>query len=619
MLRRAVSDAELERLQARRLRVAVGYSAWSETARRWHQGLVERGRALGWDVRAVCVTPAAPARALTWPELADRQRRRDPSLVRVRESLRAALADADIFWLFNGANVHPAWLAGFDTLNVYSCFDDPESSDALSRPVARYFDAALVGNLSCLPLYQSWGVRRLAWMPLGFIGDDFDPALTPEQVLTEDRPLGALFLGERETPWRRRRLDRLVQAFPDAVFRGRGWPQGPVDATTCRALYRQARIGWNIHNGPGPVNLRVFALLAAGVLQLCDNRCRVGQVFRLGEELVGFDSIDECIELTRYYLEHEDERRRIAANGLRRYRADFTEARLWEHAMLHLAEWLDDKRAGRCDTPRWEPPPDPLPTPTAKLRYHANRVLRRLGLTLERAQPVAAPPPTLSPADAMLDPPPPYQERLETGAVNFEEKRKRLAQGGWMEWPNMVALNWAVATLVGPARRIVELGGGTGCFAYEAAAEPTRHIVCAELDGDALAWARQHRARPNIEYVQRLVTPADGPFDLVVAVEVIEHLADYAGFLRLCADLAPRALLSTPNRARDPGSDTPGPPAYHQHVREWTAGEFYWVLRAFYRRVNLYALADPCVPSVVPIQVTDRRTPLIAECHDPLR
>jgi Amt family ammonium transporter len=44
-------------------------------------------------------------------------------------------------------------------------------------------------------------------------------------------------------------------------------------------------------------------LPAAGVLQIGDNKCRLGEVFRLGEEVVGFDSVgdskDECIELTR--------------------------------------------------------------------------------------------------------------------------------------------------------------------------------------------------------------------------------------------------------------------------------------------------------------------------------
>ena len=62
-------------------------------------------------------------------------------------------------------------------------------------------------------------------------------------------------------------------------------------------------------------------------------------------------------------------------------------------------------------------------------------------------------------------------------------------------WPNMIAQNWAVATLVGNAQRIVELGGGTGCFAYEASADPKRFILCSDLDKGAIDWAKKNRSR----------------------------------------------------------------------------------------------------------------------------
>ncbi len=111
------------------------------------------------------------------------------------------------------------------------------------------------------------------------------------------------------------------------------------------------------------------------------------------------------------------------------------------------------------------------------------------------------------------------------------------------------------------------------------------------------------------------MTKNDGPFDLLVAIEVVEHIADYGGFLRTCASLAPRALITTPNKLRSDQTATAGPPPYYQHVREWTAGEFYWVLRLFYRRVKLFAMPDSNVPGAVPITVVDHMTPIIAECE----
>jgi 2-polyprenyl-3-methyl-5-hydroxy-6-metoxy-1,4-benzoquinol methylase len=209
----------------------------------------------------------------------------------------------------------------------------------------------------------------------------------------------------------------------------------------------------------------------------------------------------------------------------------------------------------------------------------------------------------------------PYVENPEAGPINFAEKIKRVEEGKAFEWPNMVALNKAVASLLAPYKRIAELGGGTGTLAYEAAADSTRKVVCSELDGEAIAWARKNRARPNILYIDQPLTAKHGPFDVVVAVDVIEHIANYREFLEECLRLSPVAVLTTPNKNRNPLAATASPPSYYQHVREWTAGEFYWVLRIFYQSVKLYGMPNVYIPEVVPIRVTDTLTPLIAVCE----
>jgi len=212
----------------------------------------------------------------------------------------------------------------------------------------------------------------------------------------------------------------------------------------------------------------------------------------------------------------------------------------------------------------------------------------------------------------------PYLENPETGPVNMRDKLARAARGEPFEWPDILALNSTVARMIGDATRIVELGGGTGAFALEAAQDDAVRVTCSEFDPAAHDWASQHRARGNIRYVNGPVSPDDGPFDLLVAIEVVEHVADYGGFLRTCAALAPRALITTPNKLRNDDTATIGPPPYYQHVREWTAGEFYWVLRLFYQEVALFAMPDPYRAGAVPVTVLDARSPLIADCRHPV-
>ena len=535
---------------------------------------------------------------------------RQPDLMMVHHALKSTLTDADVFWNFNGANVHPSWLQEFDCLNVYCCFDDPEASVDISKPVAPYADACLIGNLSCGPLYESWGVREHAWAPLAFIGDDFKPELSPEAVLSQVRPIDLIFFGEREAPYRRERLDLLAHTFPDALFRGSGWPEGYVSAEQRRKEYSQAKIGWNLHNSVGPVNLRFFSLLANGVLQICDNKCRIGQILKLNEEILGFDTMEECIDLTRYYLKNDDERRRIAANGLKRYQEEFTEKKIWEYYVNIFRTWIDNKNQLKKMTPIYAP---------ATKRKHFSMELDRIGKVGQsiadrfgyeiRRKPVSGEKIPLNQS--------PYVENPETGGINFDEKEKRTSEGGFFEWPNMVALNWACAKLAGSAREILDIGGGTGCFAFEASAVPDRRIVCVDLDKKAIEWAQDHRPRPNIEYVAGDIPGEKGPFDLVVAVDVIEHVADFSSFLRTCCSLAPRAIITTPNKARE-ADRVAGPPSYHQHVREWTPGEAYWVLRCFYEEVELYSMPNVFVPELIRIGIDSELTPIVAYCTNPL-
>jgi hypothetical protein len=275
-------------------------------------------------------------------------------------------------------------------------------------------------------------------------------------------------------------------------------------------------------------------------------------------------------------------------------------------------QWLDEKDRIKDQTPRFE-----RASTQGSIDFSLNRVYslgqsvaNRLGFEVRRIQQSIESGPAYAPT--------PYVENPEAGGINLHEKKNRKENGGYFEWPNMVALNWACTKLIGNAETILEIGGGTGCFTYEASAVTSCNIICADVDEEAIDWARKHRSRENIKYVSDHVTEAFGLFDLVVAVDVIEHIEHFSDFIRICCHLADRAVLTTPNKQRDHGSDSAGPPAYYQHVREWSAGEFYWILKSFYKNVSLYAMPDVYVPEICPVDVKSKLTPLIAECSDPL-
>jgi 2-polyprenyl-3-methyl-5-hydroxy-6-metoxy-1,4-benzoquinol methylase len=211
----------------------------------------------------------------------------------------------------------------------------------------------------------------------------------------------------------------------------------------------------------------------------------------------------------------------------------------------------------------------------------------------------------------------PYVERPEGGPINLEVKLERQRQGGSFESLPIVLVNRAAVGLIDDSQRsILEVGSGTGLFAWLAGADPRRTIVASEFDAPALAWATEHRSRPNIVYCNRSFEQcAPREFDLAVAIEVIEHLNDFGPFLRALSRVSKAAIVTTPNKHRTPFTAVARTPAFEEHVREWTSGEFLWVLRAFYARVDLFTIPD-LQRQVAAMQATEDYKPRIAPCSD---
>lgn len=211
-----------------------------------------------------------------------------------------------------------------------------------------------------------------------------------------------------------------------------------------------------------------------------------------------------------------------------------------------------------------------------------------------------------------------YIENEEVGSKNFSEKMARVRNNEPFEWPNMVALNEAIATFIGDAKKIVSVGAGTGTFEWHASVDSSLQLVASEFDEDCVKWCKENRQRDNIHYCSKSmeeIAEEHGRFDLAVAVDVIEHVKDYPSFLDQFSRLAPRAIITTPNKSRSYESLIASSPPYYQHVREWTAGEFYWVLRTFYSKVDIFAMPDVYVPNVEKIGLLSTMTPLIAVCE----
>lgn len=311
------------------LRILYGYPYYPSEAYGDTQQMalaqVKRYQDVGYDIEPFCLTLNPPGPYLPFHELDARWKRGERTLLEMYERLLGALEGKNVLINAAGINLHPEFVDALPVFRVFQCFDDPESSEFLSRPVAAAYDLCLVGNIAEVSTYRTWGVRQAEWIPQGLQPGLYDPSLTEEDILNGQRDIDLFMMIDRMSPYRKARLDVLANAFPQGYFFGRGWSRGFLPESEQLNYLRRAKIGPNLHNSTGPINLRTFYLPANGVMQICDNKQNLGKIYVLGKEAAGFDTVQECIDLCRYYLAHDLERRQIAADGWKRTMKDYTE------------------------------------------------------------------------------------------------------------------------------------------------------------------------------------------------------------------------------------------------------------------------------------------------------
>lgn len=181
--------------------------------------------------------------------------------------------------------------------------------------VLRTFDIQLVVNASVLPLYAAAGVRAAFW------AFGYETPLTP---LPEVPAYDVVYLGNHYSD-KRGMLYRRLRDLPYTVgIYGNGWAQSEGECTydfaMGEALYRRAKLTVSDNQFPdaiGYLSNRPFQAMAAGCFVL---QQRVEGLTGLtglvdGDHLALFDALDDLPEAIDDWMNHDEERQRIAAQG----------------------------------------------------------------------------------------------------------------------------------------------------------------------------------------------------------------------------------------------------------------------------------------------------------------
>ena len=127
------------------------------------------------------------------------------------------------------------------------------------------------------------------------------------------------------------RFDTVLYTMPDAKDIEGVINLGIADyLTKMPQVFRRSKVNLNItlRSIISGVPLRVLDVLAAGGFLITTYQKEIDEYFENGKELVIAHTPEEMIELTSYYLEHEDERKAIAENGQKKVFEKFAYTKL---------------------------------------------------------------------------------------------------------------------------------------------------------------------------------------------------------------------------------------------------------------------------------------------------
>lgn len=227
--------------------------------------------------------------------------------------------------------------------------DSPRASDMLFTTAPLYHHLFCQGT-EYIDVFQQMGLAHAEWLPMAC-----DPEVHRRVEISGAEKLkfgsDVVFVGSYY-PQRAEMLQAVLHHHP--TLWGPGWdvlpPTSPLRACirgahtqpdTWTKIYSASKIVLSIHycdsENRFPVHQaspRVFEAMACGAFVLTDRQKDVLSLFKDGEQVVAFSDGADLDRKIAYYLQHADERERIAAAG----RQEVLKSHTYENRLCRLLD-----------------------------------------------------------------------------------------------------------------------------------------------------------------------------------------------------------------------------------------------------------------------------------------
>jgi spore maturation protein CgeB len=208
------------------------------------------------------------------------------------------------------------------------------------------FDLILSSLPNYVEHYRSLGIASEV-LKLGFA-----PRVM-RQVIRRPKRHDVVFIGGIGGPHDRRTrdLERMCERLPMKVWGygierlRRNSPikachQGVVWGNEMYQTLADAKVVFNQHMDISEAhanNMRLYETTGVGSFLLTDAKSNLKDLFEIPTEVASYRDIEDCIRLAAYYLSHDDERERVAAQGRARTLQDHT----YDHRMQEVIRIVD--------------------------------------------------------------------------------------------------------------------------------------------------------------------------------------------------------------------------------------------------------------------------------------
>ncbi|MFQ5672109.1 MAG: glycosyltransferase [Nitrospinales bacterium] len=194
------------------------------------------------------------------------------------------------------------------------------------KETARHFDFVFLAQKEYVAAFKASGCRNVYWLPLAC-----DPEIhgkTDEEKTYDVAFVGSVTVAHTERKKLLEAIGRHFDLFMDRRF---------MDEMA--RVFSRSKIVFN-HAIGNDLNMRVFEALCSGSLLITDRAPGSGldEMFAEGEQLVLYDNENDLIEKIRWYLDHPEERDRVAGQGMRRV----LERHTYDHRVKTLMTVMDE-------------------------------------------------------------------------------------------------------------------------------------------------------------------------------------------------------------------------------------------------------------------------------------